>query len=88
MKRSFFLLPKCSGKPKYFPKPHSLLIPRVNFAASLTAGGVFEEKVIDDFARLILCPEANSYLLRIDTSVAQLEALDLLKNIVSSANRR
>lgn len=33
--KSLFLLPKCSGKPRYFPKPLSLLIPRIDLASSL-----------------------------------------------------
>lgn len=41
-----------------------------------------------DFARLILCPEAALHLSSIDVRAAQLEELDLLKNIVSSANNR
>ena len=49
---------------------------------------VFEEKVIADFARLMHCPDAFSYLSRIESSVAQLAVFDLPKNMVSSAKSR
>ena len=59
-KRSFFLLPKCSGRPRYFPTPPSLSIPRYSLTLALTSGVVFDEKVIDDFCAFIIWPETHS----------------------------
>lgn len=70
--------PKCSGRPKYFPIPPSLVMFSSRFALSLVAWTVLEEKVIADLDRLMLCPDADSYLLRIDVKAAQLEELDLI----------
>lgn len=55
--KSFFLLPKCSGKPKYFPTPPSFVMPIVALNWSLTSRGVLEEKVIDVFVLFIFCPK-------------------------------
>ena len=52
-KRSRFLLPKCSGRPRYFPTPPSFSIPRVSFAICFKAAGVLLEKVTVDLSALI-----------------------------------
>lgn len=58
----FFLLLICSGKPKYFPAPHFLLISRIAFVASLILHGVFDENVIADLLLFIFCcPDALLY---------------------------
>lgn len=50
VKRSLFLLPKCSGNPRYFPLPPSLAISRQVFISSLVSTGVFVENVMDDLS--------------------------------------
>lgn len=87
-KMSHFFRPKCSGSPRYFPIPPSLGIFSSVLTLLLTSGEVFEEKVMVDFSWLIHCPDASSYLRRIERSVAQFAAVDFPKNIVSSANKR
>lgn len=59
-KRSFFFLPKCSGKPKYFPTPPSWLMPSWVFTLSRAARGVLEENETDDLFGFIFCPDAIS----------------------------
>lgn len=68
--------------------PPSVEIHRSPFTLIFTVWGVLEEKVMDDLARLIHCPDANSYLLMIETNAAQLVELDFPNNIVSSAKSR
>lgn len=70
--RSLFRLPKCSGRPKYLPKPLSLLIPNNHFTSSFDSDGVLEEKVIADFSLFILCPEALSYSASMVAKLVQL----------------
>lgn len=61
---SFFLLPKCSGRPKYFPTPLSLGIDKSFFILSFVSYGAFSENVIANFIPLIFYPEAASYFFR------------------------
>lgn len=51
--KSLFRLPKCSGRPRYFPDPPSLAMFRHSLASVFVSVGVFDEKVIDDFSLLI-----------------------------------
>lgn len=57
----FFFLLIYSGKPKYFPAPHSLLISSVASVASLILLGVFDENVIADLLLFIFCRNALSH---------------------------
>ena len=86
--RSFFLLPKCSGNPRYFPCPPSFAIPRASLTNTFVSSGVLEEKVTEDLSVLIFCPEANSYSLRILMRAVQLAGEVRQKNIVSSAKSK
>lgn len=70
VKRSFFLLPKCSGKPRYFPVP-PFYISRISIVASFIGAEVLEEKVIDDLLLFIFCPKASSYSRRMSFSAWQ-----------------
>ena len=88
VKRSFFLRPKCSGSPKYFPTPPSFVIPNNGLASSFTGSGVFAEKVIGDLSLFIICPEGSSYSVRISFSFRQQLGEALQKNTVSSAKSR
>lgn len=51
--KSFLRLPKCSGKPRYFPTPPSLDISRMFFANVFLSAEVLEEKVIEDLVLFI-----------------------------------
>ena len=85
---SRFLLPKCSGRPRYFPMPPSCPVPRADLTFCFVLGSVLEEKVIADLLRLMHWPEASSYLCKIDTRASQLARSERQKNMVSSAKRR
>lgn len=54
----------------------------------LIVAGFFLEKEIDDLVGLIDCPEASSYLFKIDTSTKLFALFSLKKNIVLSAKSR
>ena len=88
LKMSRFLLPKCSGSPRYFLIPPSFYIVSWRLTRSFVWEDVLEEKVIADLVAFMHWPDAFSYLLRRDTSCTQLWASDLMKNIVSSAKSR
>ena len=88
VKRSFFLRPKCSGRPRYFPTPPSLAIPRRDLTLPWVSWVVFAEKVIDDLLVLIVWPDAASYYWSIECKELQLNSSDCKKNIVSYANRK
>lgn len=88
LERSFFLRPKCSSKPSYFPTPPFFVINSSFLTLILISSGVLVKKVIADICQFILCPEAVSYFLRILNSIWQLCVFALQKDIVSSANRR
>ena len=53
VKRSLFLLPKCSGSPKYLPTLPSLCIDKIPFITSLSSVGVFLEKEMEDLSTFI-----------------------------------
>ena len=88
VKTSRLLRPKVSGNPKYFPIPPSLSMPSFYLTLALILSGVLEEKVIDDFIKLMLWPELSSYLLRIELKALQFLSFVLQKIIVSSAKSR
>ncbi|XP_033144921.1 uncharacterized protein LOC117133046 [Brassica rapa] len=71
VKRSFFLRPKCSGRPKYLPAPPSLSIPRCSLTRCRITCGVLAEKEIEDFDALISCPEDILYWWSMYRSVEQ-----------------
>ena len=52
-KRSFFFLPKCSGKPRYLPTPPSFSMPRSSFTLFRVSTGVLLENEMEDFSVLI-----------------------------------
>lgn len=87
-KMFLFFRPKCSGRPRYFPIPPSLQMLSSLFTRVLQSWFILEENVITDFDRFMHCPEALSYLERIESNVAQLAVFDLPKSIVSSVNKR
>ncbi|CAN6997703.1 unnamed protein product [Brassica oleracea var. botrytis] len=87
-KRSLLRLPKCSGKPKYFPTPLSLWICSTSLSIVFSDTGAFREKVIADLSLFIDCPDACSYLLKLDLRAAQFSLSAWRKNIVSSAKKR
>lgn len=72
----------------YLLTPPSFSILRCFLICDRTSGEVLPEKEIDDFAVLIIWPEAFSYPLRILISVAQLWGSVLVENMVLSANNR
>lgn len=88
VKISIFFLPKCSGRPRYFPILPTLSILSISLARALDYGGVLEEKVMADFSALITWPEARLYLDKMAIRAEQLVGFERVKNIVSSANKR
>lgn len=88
VKTSFLRLPKVSGKPKHFPMPPSLCMPREFLTLALIIYGVLAEKVTVDLSKLMLCPELFSYLFRMFFRALQFFTSVLQKSIVSSAKRR
>lgn len=50
--------------------------------------GVFQEKEIEDLSTFIFCPDADSYFWRMSTREEQLWLSELVKNMVSLANKR
>lgn len=88
VKRSFFLLPKGSGNPRYFPTPPSFCISSSLFTLSFKLLGAFREKVMAGFCLFIICPDACSYSFNISFSLLMLCWFVRQKNIVSSVKRR
>lgn len=87
-KMSLFFLPKCSGRPRYFPMPHSPVMSKQRLILAFAGPVVLDENVIADFALFIRWPDALAYLSRIRERAEQLAGSDLEKNMVSSAKRR
>lgn len=54
-KMSLFFRSKCSGRPRYFPKPPSFKISSAARTLDFTSDLVLAEKVVEDFALLMHC---------------------------------
>ncbi|CAN7027458.1 unnamed protein product [Brassica rapa subsp. trilocularis] len=78
VKRSLFLRPKCSGRPKYFPTPPSFVIPRIIFVLSLVLIGVFDEKELGvDWQKIIVSSANSRWLVESGENACREETLDL-----------